>query len=632
MSSKKKKKKKQKQRRIVRTLSVILTVVILVSCTVAAFSLFGGADRINAQPSEVEDKGLIRVYLKSLSSCQALGLTLDGVYTVDGDAGFRFQRGTEIAVAEDAGDIYLSAGGLTVNMGSSFTLVRQAPGEGKEPGGIYIHEALKDNLYAGDLKLTAEKGYLSAVCTVQVEDYLYGVVGYEMSDSFPMEALKAQAIAARTYAMNAKTSSRAYDVTDTTQDQVYRGFNPAQTRVIRAVDETRGIVLGTNARSFGQCYFTASNGGQIASTKQIWGGTVSYIEMKDDPYDLENPSSVVKSAFLAAEPAEDDSIARAILEKISVPGAEQLRVDRIVNMTLSDPDTQGSLMYKTVTFEVNVSEKVWIVPEEDQIGEELPPDGSEPETDAEGDTDTAETGPDGVVSEDTAPVEATAIEATVSEATPAEATASEATPVEAEPQPVLSDWQSVEGSFTVKLSTYNYLKNALNLSINSAAYEVFDLTSAKDGWTLTARRFGHGVGMSQRGAQTMADKYDKSCEEILAFYYPGLKAYAIDWQENALVPISDLPESLGYARARPTPHPTQAPLPTLRAGEYTATVSLQSSASSLNVRSEPNTSCSVVALLYHGEKVIVTGEYEGGWVGIRTAEFKGYVKSDYLKK
>lgn len=631
--NKSKKKKRQARRRLGKIVSCVLTCVILV-CT--CIWIFAGKNdtRINAQPSDVEDKGLLRVNLKSIADCRALGLTLDGVYTVDGDAGFRFKRGTEIAVAEDGGDLYLSAGGLTVNMGSSFTLKRHAPDTGESAGGIYIHEALKDNLYAGDLKLTAEKQRITAVVTVQIEDYLYGVVGYEMSDSFPMEALKAQAIAARTYAMNAKNAKRDYDVVDTTLDQVYRGFNPEQKRVIKAVDETRGIVLGTDARSYGQCYFTASNGGQIASTRQIWGGTVSYIEMKADPYDLENAAAETRSALIPRKPDPDSELARALCGGIRIADAQEMRIDEIVAAELTDPDCEGSLMYRNVAFTVRVSkrtlEKRSVQPEpvQEAVTEEATLSEAEISETAGAGTALSETLPVGT------PSQAEPDSPVPDEATPGEATPGEATPGEAEPAEewVLSDWTEVEETFVVKLSTYNCLKSALKIGINSASYETFSLEEGTEGFTLTARRFGHGVGMSQRGAQTMAKDYDKNCEEILAFYYPGLTLYEIDWQQNDLTPISALPESLGYARARPTPRPTQAPLPPLKDGEYYATVTLQSSASTLNVRSEPNTGCAIVAYLYQGEKVIVTGAYPDGWVSIKTVEFEGYVKSDYLKK
>jgi len=73
-------------------------------------------------PSAIEDDGVVRVYLKSLSAPRNLTLTLDGTYTVEHDAGFRFDRGTRIVLSADDDYIWLSAGGLTINMGAALTL------------------------------------------------------------------------------------------------------------------------------------------------------------------------------------------------------------------------------------------------------------------------------------------------------------------------------------------------------------------------------------------------------------------------------------------------------------------------------------------------------------------------------
>ena len=206
-----------------------------------ALSLFGSDDGI-AQ-STLEDDGVLRVYLKSLGDPQNLTLTLAGVYTVEHDAGFRFARNTEIVLSDSGDTIYLCVGGLTLDMGDSLTLTRQASDEAEN--GIYIAESEKDNLYVGDLTVTRnDGGGLRPVLSIQMEDYLCGVVAYEMSDSWPLEALKAQAVAARTYAMQRKWNAgdRDYDLVDTTADQVYKGYDPQYTNVLQAVEETAGVV------------------------------------------------------------------------------------------------------------------------------------------------------------------------------------------------------------------------------------------------------------------------------------------------------------------------------------------------------------------------------------------------------
>ena len=655
-NAKPRKKAKNASRRAQRfavTFCALALVVVLL--TGMSFGWFRDLNALSVAPSDRSDEGMVRVSLRSLGRPAALGMTLDGAYTVDGDAGFRFARGTEIAVAEDNGNLLLSAGGMTVNMGGSFTLTRHAPSDGNAVNGIYIHESEKDTLFCGDLKLVSSEGGIDAVLTIQVEEYLYGVVAYEMSDSFPLEALKAQAVAARTYAMRAKdgASKRDYDVTDTTADQVFKGFDAANKRVIRAVDETRGIV-GMSGGAFAGCYYTASNGGQIASTEQIWGGKTSYIVMKDDPYDLENPLSQTKKAFVSRKPDADSAIsgalAASIAESMAAMGlsdeVSDIRIDEILSVEPVNPDREGSRMYREMEFTVMASGRRFteILPEPEASPEEVSPEASSGEAanaesdgalwdwaDAPAPTDAPAMSVWDFLAElmtDSAPEKIPDEEIPDEEISDEEISAEEAAPDA--PRFELSDFEAVSEPFTVRLPTYGLLKELLNLNINSSSFEVFEAEESADGFTLVSRRYGHGIGMSQRGAQVMADRYGMSCEEILNFYYPGMELVQIDWQEKPLSNLETLSSNLGRARPRPTPRPTQAPLRSLTGKEYYASVTLATSSSSLNVREQPNTSSRVVGTLLNGNRVIVVSAAADGWYQIQTTELSGYVKGDYI--
>lgn len=95
--------------------------------------------------------------------------------------------------------------------------------------------------------LTVENGTLVPILTLSVEDYLLGVVPYEMSDSFPLEALKAQAVCARTYALSHLNASRAYDVVDTTNDQVFKGVDSSTKTPPAPCRRRRGLSACTTA-------------------------------------------------------------------------------------------------------------------------------------------------------------------------------------------------------------------------------------------------------------------------------------------------------------------------------------------------------------------------------------------------
>ncbi len=552
--------------------------------------------------SAIEDDGIIRVYLKSLGDPQQLNLTLAGSYAVEGDAGFYFDRNARLALSAVDGDVYLSVSGLTINMGKTLTLTRHAAEAGAE-NGVYIDESEKDALYCGDLSITASGSELKPVIALDIEEYLYGVVAYEMSDSFPIEALKAQAVAARTYAMQRKWSAgkKAYDLVDTTADQVYKGYIAKYENVIEAVDATRGVV-GVYDGGFATCYYTASNGGQTALASHIWGGTGAdgYLGMTEDPYDLENPSSL-ENTLTISRTCEGSAKLRAMLdEALAEAMRSQGLVDgmwRFVSIEKIEPAMpryEGSLMCDELAFTLNV-EVTRPAPEA------LPTEAPLPTQQ-----------PDGVQ----------------------QAFAAFSAPQPTVELPDISLAQTVTAveSVTVSLAVYDDIKDGLSLGLNGSDYELVAVETAPESFTIIMRRFGHGVGMSQRGAQWMAGQYAKNWMEILNFYYPGMSVERIEWPERSLTPVAELPSNVGAARPLPTPTPTPAPLPALEEGEYYAQVALETKSSTLNVRKGPGTNTQVVDKLDHARRVIVcTAPDAEGWVAIRTAEIEGYVKIEYLK-
>ncbi len=229
--------------------------------------------------------GTVRVYLSSISSLTAVDVSIAGSYSVGGDASRALARGQNIRVSNSGGTLMMTADGQTQTMGSRFKLRRhQTSGE----NGVRIAQArYPASLYPGDIEFIAKGGNVQIIVHVYMEDYMLGVLPYEMDNSFPLEALKAQAVAARTYALKKMSAQAAtYDVVDTTSDQVYNGTPSGNARCAQAVQETSNIV-GTVNGEYMASYYTASNGGQTESVKNAWGsGSYSYLQVKDDPYDL----------------------------------------------------------------------------------------------------------------------------------------------------------------------------------------------------------------------------------------------------------------------------------------------------------------------------------------------------------
>ena len=231
-----------------------------------------------------------------------------------------FERPTNVNAlfnVASGGSLTLSAGERSMAMGESFQLMRV---QSDSHGAQFASPSLS-NRFCGDLYFSASSGVITTVLHIYVEDYLYGVLPYEMGNSSHIEALKAQAVAARTYTMRAMNASASslYDVVDTTGDQVYSGTPSGNANCVSAVDATKGIVA-KNGSSLTATYYTASNGGQTESIKNAWGTNgYAYLGVKDDPYDLANPDSRKVSFSVSASGNQSNAtLGRLLNQKAAV--------------------------------------------------------------------------------------------------------------------------------------------------------------------------------------------------------------------------------------------------------------------------------------------------------------------------
>ncbi|MBI4715753.1 MAG: SpoIID/LytB domain-containing protein [Nitrospirae bacterium] len=147
----------------------------------------------------------------------------------------------------------------------------------------------------GEALLYKKGSTISVVDILDLEEYLKGVLGQEMPSNWEIEALKAQAVAARTYALHQRANRRdtLYDVGATTDDQVYSSRTPAKPRVHQAVEETRGLILTLGDQPILAAYHS-SCGGQTESVKDLWGFDLPYLRSVDCPYDAKSPYHVWK--------------------------------------------------------------------------------------------------------------------------------------------------------------------------------------------------------------------------------------------------------------------------------------------------------------------------------------------------
>ena len=568
---------------------------------------------VSAPAARAEDAPApdVRVLLRRLNLTDRADLILDGAYTaqVDGAVMMSFPRGAEVTILIREGELYLFYAGFSLLVGEEIIFVRNQSSD--TVNGIRFEKA--GALYPGTLRLSIDGSILRPILTINVEEYLLGVVPYEMSEYFPLEALKAQAVCARTYALNKIGSNKDYDVVDTTNDQVFKGVNYAYVNAIRAVRETAGIV-GTYNGQLAICYYSASNGGQTELVENVWSGRGDwdYYQMVDDPYDLENPESIVRTVRIPREGQVSSRflsvIAPYLLPEMTargfVPSADHLRIDRITMMSLGGATLEAPSRYMTqLTLTLECSGRRY----------ELP------------------------VTPTPAPTEEPELYMFATPTPTASPTlAATALPVEATPAvPVLTDFISLGEPITITIDLFPDAVRTLGLSISGTDNEMLSITETDAHYLLEARRYGHGVGMSQRGAQWMAAKYGKLFHEIMAFYYPGMTLMRV--QSGAAV----LPTAPAVLAATPAPPATPTPRPTLMPvtasnlpeGAYLAVVMHIDDDSSLNLRAEPTQSAEILRRLYKHQQLIVLEVCEDpAWVKVKTDVMEGYVMVSFLER
>jgi stage II sporulation protein D len=147
-----------------------------------------------------------------------------------------------------------------------------------------------DRPYRGQLQVSVVSGRLRAVNHVALEGYLFGVVPAEMPHHWPAEALKAQAVAARTYALAVRKVGGDFDLYPDVRSQVYRGIVGEKPSATAAVQATAGQVVLYRGQ-IAKTYFFSTSGGRTATVTDVWPGSppIPYLVSVQDPYDSASP-------------------------------------------------------------------------------------------------------------------------------------------------------------------------------------------------------------------------------------------------------------------------------------------------------------------------------------------------------
>ncbi|MEX1307515.1 MAG: SpoIID/LytB domain-containing protein, partial [Eubacteriales bacterium] len=456
---------------------------------------------------------------------------------------------------------------------------------------LYMHnDRYKTTLaYTGNMMFYKDTGayHLHAINIIYIEYYLYGVIGYEMSNAWPIEALKAQAVAARSYAATHIGAYTYYDVVDTTGSQVYKGWNDSLNRCITAVNLTKGQVVAyveeedkanpnytLKKGNIVTTYFSASNGGQIDIPQHVWnlGGTpLPWERITNDPYDTANPSSREEIVFFPTYTETESDFATNALKQLKDLAIPILQQSGYSVSSRDDFQLMGVTDMYTLKGQYKTNSSGTLVEDHRKI----------------------------FSNQTVICLDCWVAFTTITVRVPV--TVNGVTTEEDVSMQVRLDLNECEDTS----SPYNiFSQTSLRITMSEP---VMEGTTLK-GYNLIHRRYGHGLGMSQRGAQTMA-KEGWTYREILLFYYPNTEI----WNLEDANPSASASASTGPVAEE----------------DYNATVVCNTF---LNVRTGPGTIYSIIGQATNGERITVITPYaDTSWHKILYNGVYAYVHVDYVK-
>lgn len=234
----------------------------------------------------------LRVAIRNNADQVKIGSSTPGVVLDSrGETVMKLAELEPLSVDESSGRLELLHQSNRLGQSASFWL------EPSENGFVWIG----DRWYRGRVQLIPGEGGVTAINHVDIDDYLYSVVGSEMPSSWPQEALRSQAVAARSYAFyhRNKATSRSFDLNSNQSSQVYKGIQGEAASTRSAVDATRDKVITHGGRVI-EAVFHSSSGGHTENSEHVWSQAVPYLKGVPD-FDQNAPVYSWKSEFSLEE-------------------------------------------------------------------------------------------------------------------------------------------------------------------------------------------------------------------------------------------------------------------------------------------------------------------------------------------
>ena len=371
--------------------------------------------------------------------------------------------------------------------GDSQNFVRIIPNYSRDIALLCVN----DNNYRGEIEVRRySTSDMTVINILSMQEYLYGVVPREIGGNSPIEAVKAQAIIARTYAAKNynKRSSWGFNLTNTVDDQAYGGYDWENPNSNNAVDETCGMVATYNGELIGGYYFSTS-GGYTESSVNVWGGNVAYLKAVPDPYEPDNlPKTTWEVTYSA------DEIKNLLASK-------NINIGNITNMVVNEVTDAGRVLELEIigTKGVHTLTKSQARTYLNLNSQWFTINDAEPEI------------PEYTVDEDDIKIDRDED----IESIPQDESEKK------EIKPLLSKLIAIiKGEKSEKDNTYAELSEDDDLTRISISYNA--RKKIVDTFEIKGRGWGHAVGMSQNGAKGMASN-GFTCEEIIKWYYKGVE-------------------------------------------------------------------------------------------------------------
>lgn len=203
-----------------------------------------------------------------------------------------------------------------------------------------------------------------SILKIELEEYIIGVVGAEMPAGFHNEALKAQAIIARTYALNAIENNKP--LTDDSRTQNYKtneelkktwgsNYNTYYNKIKKAVESTKGMYLTYKGKIIDAVYHSTSNG-KTEDAKYVWGNSMPYLVPVESPYDNTN-KSIVYDKFITYEELSN-KLGIVFNKETNIEIVNKTTGDRVETLNINDVnytgvDIRNLLGLRSADFKIN---------------------------------------------------------------------------------------------------------------------------------------------------------------------------------------------------------------------------------------------------------------------------------------